>query len=91
MQHAVRADPGLQVRQPFTARGGEDHGHLPGGEDGGDQPQAEAGGAQARAGPVDGRRSEALRRSSAVIRIRHASSAFRKEFIPYIQNDGIFL
>ncbi|GGP98445.1 hypothetical protein GCM10010279_01410 [Streptomyces mutabilis] len=70
-------DPGLQVRQPFSARGAEDRGQLPDGEDGGDQPQAEAGHAHPRPGRIDGPGSESLRRSPTVLRIRHAPSASR--------------
>lgn len=73
VQDAVRSDPGLQVRQPFSARGAEDDGHLADGEDRRDQPEAEAGNAQARSRRVDRRRSERFRRSSALLRIRHAS------------------
>ncbi len=76
VQHAVRPDPGLQVRQPLPAWAAEDDGHLPGGEGRDDQPQPEAGHAQACAGPADGCRSEGLRRSSAAVRIRHATSTF---------------
>ncbi|GKQ34177.1 hypothetical protein ALMP_07280 [Streptomyces sp. A012304] len=77
MQDAVRSDPGLQVGQALTARGGEDDGHLPDREDRRDQPEAEAGGSQARSGRADRRRSERFRGSPAVLRIRHASSASR--------------
>ncbi|GGV85557.1 hypothetical protein GCM10010294_65290 [Streptomyces griseoloalbus] len=77
MQHALGAHPGLQIGQPFPARGGEDDGELSYGEDGGEHPQSEARRAQPCPGAADGRRSESLCRSPAVLRIRHASSASR--------------
>lgn len=65
MQDTVRADPGLQVRQPLASGGTEGDGHLSDGEDGGHQPQGQSGRAQPR---LD-------LRSPTVLRIRHASSA----------------
>ena len=75
-QHAVRPDPGLQVRQPLPLRGAEDHGHLPYGQDGGHQPQDQPRSAQPCPGRTTGRRPESSygsRRSPAVLHVRHAS------------------
>ncbi|GGN57008.1 hypothetical protein GCM10011579_018830 [Streptomyces albiflavescens] len=75
MEHAVRADPGLQVREPFPLGRAEDGGHLPYRQDGGDHPQPDADGAQPFSRRIDSPRPKGITRSSAVLRIRHAASA----------------
>jgi hypothetical protein len=77
VQHAVRPDPGLEVGQPLASRGAEDHGELADGEDRRHQPQGHPSHAQPRSRLADRRRSDGSRRSSGVLRIRHASSASR--------------
>lgn len=73
VQYAVRADPGLQIRQPVRLGGAEDGGDLSYGQYRGDGPEPDAKGAQPCSHRL--RRShEALARSSAVLHVRHALS-----------------
>lgn len=77
--------PGLQVGEAFAARGGEDGGRLPCREDRRHRPESEPGGAQARSGRG---RAVSVRRSPAVLHVRHSSSA-PAPFVPGAAAPGV--